>query len=133
MRLAVILALTCSLAACHDASSRQAPSPATEPLSTKVEVDKLEIAVGQSFPVQIRVLVQGHLVEACGLGEPVIELRGDSFFVDLHGSVAAGVDCEERQPFNRWISLPVHGLRKGVYKVLVNGQETSFTLSQDNI
>ena len=86
-------------------------------------LDKLEIAVGQSFPVQIRLLVQGRLIETCALGEPVIELRGDTFFVELPGSDASGTDCREGQTFSRWIPLPVHGLKEGTYKVIVDGRE----------
>ncbi|HEX5716197.1 MAG TPA: hypothetical protein VF179_08565 [Thermoanaerobaculia bacterium] len=128
MRAAAILMLAAVLIACQGVSSSPAGSPSAE-----VVVDKLEIAVAQSFPVQVRLLVEGYLAEACGLAEPVVELRGDTFFVELHGSGAAGTDCEKRQRFSRRIPLPVHGLKKGVYKVVAEGRETSFTLSQDNV
>lgn len=121
MRTAVALVLASTLMACHGVSPSSGDAP-------DVVIDKIEIAVAQSYPVQIRLLVQGHLTKSCSLGEPVVEQRGDTFYVELRGSDTAGDDCKESQSFRRWIPLPVHGLEKGVYKVIVEGQETSFTL-----
>lgn len=132
MRIVVALVLAAVLSTCRGPISPSGDTRGQEP-APAVVVDRIEMMMAQSFPVQIRLRIEGHLTEACALADPAVELRGDTFFIALRASDAAAADCPERQSFSRSISLPVHGLKKGTYKVVAGDRETSFTLTQDNV
>lgn len=132
MRIVVALVLASVLSACQGPISPAVDAGGREP-APAVVVERIEMMMAQSFPVQVRLRIEGHLTKACALADPAVELRGDTFFIALRASDTAGSDCPERQSFSRSLSLPAHGLKKGTYKVVAGDRETSFTLTQDNV
>lgn len=81
--LLVWLAAACT-GGCRTAGDMQTSGPGiTDVAGTGVVVDAAEVIVGQSYPVQARLLITGAVVDACDLAEPTIEQEGSSFTIGL--------------------------------------------------
>jgi hypothetical protein len=98
-------------------------------------VESVEILILESFPVQVNVVARGNLADACTrIGEILQERDGNTFQVTITTLRPAAVVCPEGLvPFERVISLDVHGLPAGMYTVTVNDVSGTFELAVDNV
>jgi hypothetical protein len=95
----------------------------------EVSVETLEIALLESYPVQVVVTASGHFRSGCeeiaGISQ---RLEGDTFFVTILGKAPwAAVCTPDAPPFHERIALQTTDLPPGTYKVNVNGVIESFT------
>jgi hypothetical protein len=97
-------------------------------------VDSIDIAILESFPVQIQVLARGNLPDDCTEIDQVLQERQDqTFTVTITAARPADALCTEALvPFEETFSLDVYGLSAGVYTVDVNGVTGTFELAVDN-
>lgn len=132
----LILALVLSLAitACTTTGPAATPSP-TPPLDDTIVVDRVEVVILESFPVQVQAIVHGTLPDACAFVEKAEQARRDDIFeVTLTAAWQANARCApERTPFEHTVSLDVMGLPAGTYIVEVHGVRGTFALSTPNI
>lgn len=98
-------------------------------------VDTLDIAVMESFPVQVRAVARGYLPDSCTEIDDITQTRsGNTFTVSITTTRPSDAYCAQvLKPFEENISLRVSGLLKGTYTVNVNGVRETFTLSTDNV
>lgn len=98
-------------------------------------VEKIEIQMLESFPVQVNVIVQGYLPDNCTEIDRIMKSRDENtFFINIKTKRPADVFCTQGiKPFEETISLDVDGLKAGVYEVNVNGFIDSFELTMDNV
>ena len=97
-------------------------------------VESVQIAIMESFPVQVMVNVTGYLGDGCSSLAPIeTEQIGNTFNIRLHVMRPETAVCTQQiVSFNENISLDVVGLPAGTYQVNVNGVTGSFTLNTDN-
>ena len=100
-----------------------------------VVVDRVEIQVLESLPVQVQVAVYGKLPDACSLIEEVEHSReGNAYQVTLKIARRAEARCAPNPtPFEYTVPLEVIGLKAGSYTVDVHGVSGSFALAADNV
>lgn len=103
------------------------PDDHVEAKSSDVTVTKLSIVEAQSYPVQVRLLLEGYLTDACELAETNLERKNHTFFMDFETTGQGDASCRGRREFTRSILLPTHGLEKGRYEVIVDGRKTTFS------
>ncbi len=98
-------------------------------------VERVEIQMLESFPVQVNVLSTGYLPDSCtSLQETTQGREGQTFMLQVFTSRPAGAICAEQIfPFQISTPLDVGGLKAGDYTVNVNGKLASFNLPQDNV
>ena len=101
---------------------------------TLVRVERIDVAVLKSFPVQIHANLSGHLSDGCvELAEAEVRREGSTFTIALPASRPAGRMCAQAlMPFQRTVPVPVRDLPKGRYEILSHGASASFTLDRDN-
>lgn len=97
-------------------------------------VRAVELAVLESFPVQIHLTAKGELGDACTkLGEIKQSRDGERIAVEITTSRPADAVCAAvLVMFEEVVPLDVVGLPAGTYEVDVNGVTTTFTLTTDN-
>lgn len=136
------LLLSLLLAAC----SPTQPTPAAPSSGTPVtgtaddmlrglaEVQRIDIFLLESFPVQVRVQAAGLLPDACTTIDSISsERQEDTFFVTLTTARPVDALCATvKTPFTENIPVDAVGLPAGVYVVVVNGVRGSFQLQIDN-
>ncbi len=141
-----ILALTLLLASCAQPAASPTPTevipaPTQEPTSAEggvitkeAVVERIEILLLESFPIQVHVVAQGNLPDSCTEIDEITEERdGDTFRVTITTSRPADAMCAEvLVPFEEVIALDVVGLPAGVYTVSVNGVTDTFEFTMDN-
>lgn len=105
------------------------------PLGILARVERVEISVLESFPVRVQAIARGNHPDGCTHIADVSQVRdGNRITVTLTTSRPPDALCTMMLvPFEQVIDLNVQGLRKGDYKVAINGVEAAFTLAQDNI
>jgi inhibitor of cysteine peptidase len=98
-------------------------------------VETIQVMTLESFPVQMRVVVQGYLPDSCTeINKIKTEREENNFNINISTKRPKEVVCTEAiVPFNETISLDVQGLKAGNYTVNVNGVKGSFELAIDNI
>ena len=98
-------------------------------------VEKIEIQILESFPVQVNVIVEGYLPDNCTEIDRIMEIRDENtFFINIKTKRPADVFCTQViRPFEETITLDVDGLKAGVYEVNVNSTIDSFELTMDNV
>lgn len=132
----LFLIIVLLLAACSGAAETpEPPAPSGEMQYGKAPVESVEVVFLESFPLQVQLQVEGYLPDGCTEIESTeVERQGDHFEVTITTSRPAEMACTQAiEPFEMNIPLDVYGLPAGEYTVDVNGVETSFTFSQDNI
>lgn len=99
-------------------------------LHDPVYIDRTELLQLESFPVQVRLKVDGQLPDPCheavwSVSEPDEAGRID---VELHSEAPVGLDCiQVIQPMS--LSIPIGSFRSGSYSVWLNGDKVgSFDL-----
>jgi hypothetical protein len=97
-------------------------------------VERLDVSVRRERPVAVDVSVTGQLPDACTLIHRVHqERRVTGIEVTLTTRREAGARCPAGpRPFQRMLSLDVHGLPAGLYFVSVNGVSTTFQIFDDS-
>jgi inhibitor of cysteine peptidase len=98
-------------------------------------VDKVEIALLESFPVQVMVTVRGSVPDGCTtIGRHEQTVEGNTIKVHLYTVRPADAMCTQALvDYEERIPLDAVGLPAGEYTVDVNGATGSFNLQIDNI
>jgi inhibitor of cysteine peptidase len=127
--LALALAVVC--AACNGPGG--GPGPTSVP--DEVLVERIDILLLESFPLQVHVAVFGTLPDACSLIDEVEQVRdGNTFRVTMTLARRANARCAPNPtPFEHTVPLDVLGLEAGTYIVDVHGVRGSFELQVENI
>lgn len=126
------LALMALPAALLVAGCRHEP-PVARSIVRPAQVQRIEIVVLDSVPVQVRVVAHGYLPDGCTAVAGVEQRRdGNAFHATVSTTRPAGALCTQQIiPFRETFPLDVAGLPAGSYTVEVNGQSGSFTLTED--
>lgn len=97
-------------------------------------VESIDIFVLESFPVQIDVLINGHLPNPCyQIARIENNQYGDTFYIKVFMKYNDLNCIQVIKPYKEKVALNVYGLVAGIYQVNVNGVVSSFTLNTDNI
>lgn len=124
-----------ALAGCVPAAGTGSTPVVTYPPTDQAYVDNVDVLIMESFPVQVRVMIQGNLPDACSEITEVQQTRSGSIFtIDLIVTRDPLAKCAQvLTPFEQSVALDVAGLPAGTYSVDVEGVTTSFTLDVDNV
>jgi hypothetical protein len=117
-----------------DPTATPAPPPTGGPGAEEIVVDRIEIVILESFPVQVHVVAYGQLPDACSFVQEATQARQDNAF-DVELVVARRPDARcapQPTPFTHTIALEVQGLKAGTYTVNVHGVTGAFKLEMDN-
>ena len=101
---------------------------------TLAKVTNVDLMREESFPVKIKLKIQGELQDTCTKFRNISQDKKDNLFIiHLVTDRDPNAKCNgEAAPFEVEVPLQVNGLQKGKYEVDVNGVKKSFTLEQDN-
>jgi len=101
----------------------------------KLQLEKLEILIYESFPVEAEASLQGFVGDSClKLSHTLPDQQGNTFMIKVAPKQDDRFPCTGRQkPFAITIALPVDGLYAGTYQVKINELEDEFDLMVDNI
>ena len=102
---------------------------------TDAVLEKLDVNVMESFPIQVSVILQGYLRDGCTKIHEVISERDEQTFEIKIVTKRPGGDMMCTMaivPFEETISLDVKGLPTGEYLVRCADLSENFTLAQDN-
>jgi hypothetical protein len=110
----------------------QEPAPAPQAQGGAM-VESVEVLILESLPVQIHVLVKGHLPDACAQIEGhQLEQEDNTININLNTTWPADQRCMAAPtPFEQTIPLAVDELTAGEYTVEVDGVSETFTLSAE--
>ncbi len=100
-----------------------------------VYVDKMEVYILESFPLQVAVKVTGNLPDGCTtiVGSESKRLDENTFEIFIYTDRPEDTSCTMALvPFEETIMLDVAGLPAGTYIVTGYGSESSFTFDMDN-
>ncbi len=101
---------------------------------SEARVQRVEVLLLESFPVQVQVVAYGVLPSSCdSLAGSSIERNGNRFEVSLWQESILGPCLPVTEEFEAVINLDAWGLAAGDYVVDVNGLEGRFNLPVDNI
>jgi inhibitor of cysteine peptidase len=107
----------------------------TQAVLEDVLVESVDALILESFPVQVNVVVEGQLPDACSFIEKVEQERQEDEF-KIHLAIARRPEARcapQPTPFEQVVSLDVLGLEAGAYTVDVHGVTAEFELSMDNV
>jgi inhibitor of cysteine peptidase len=98
-------------------------------------INKADILILESFPVQVRVAIEGSLSDSCTeLGDIITDREDNKFTVSVTTLRPAEAFCAQViKPFEKSVPLDVYGLPAGAYTATINNLEKSFSLDFDNI
>jgi inhibitor of cysteine peptidase len=98
------------------------------------QIEKIEIAILESFPVQVQVRIYGILADSCTeQGDITQQREGNDFLIQVLTRRPAQLDCATViSLFEEVVALDVYGLPAGSYTVDVNGVRGTFILDMDN-
>jgi hypothetical protein len=119
--------------------SPEPPTPtievATGPVRAVAEVESVLVNMGDTYPVDVDVIARGVLPDGCTNIETITQAQqGTEFLITITTLREPDDLCTQAQvPFEETIALDVLDLPAGSYRVTVNGNAVSFTLSQDNV
>jgi len=105
-------------------------------LSDQADVERIELNLMESFPVQVSVVVHGHYPDGCTQISNAEQENLEENVIELTVYTIRPVDAECTQevvPFEEIFSLDVEGLSAGTYTVDVNGATGAFELAIDNV
>jgi hypothetical protein len=125
--LCLALALTALCAACDLPGGTLAPD--------EILVERIDILLLESFPVQVHVAVFGKLPDACSMIGDVEQVQeGNTFSVTMTLARRGDARCAPNPtPFEHTVPLDVLGLKAGTYTVDVHGVSGTFELQVDNV
>ncbi|MCW5877000.1 MAG: hypothetical protein KIS85_08990 [Anaerolineales bacterium] len=134
MKYAIVLTLAAGwlLAACAALPSASTPTPdpgpvccAPEPSGGAVFVDRADLLVMESFPVQVALMVSGNLPTPCHtLHYEVAEADAENRIRVMMWSEAdpAAMCAQVLQPFEESVRISMEGAGDGTYSVWLNGE-----------
>lgn len=137
-----ILSLVFALTTCSDdptptpnltpSATITVPTPST--IQGQAFLDSMQIAVLESFPVQVQVTLVGNLSNGCTSSAGTNVQRQDSTFIlTVMTDYDATIACTQALvPFTEVVPLDVAGLPAGTYTVVANGLTDTFNLATDN-
>jgi len=101
----------------------------------QASVERVEIMMRESFPVQISALAIGSLPDSCTSLDQVLQEREDTtFHISLTTVRPADQICAAALvPFQKAVEIESVGLKAGKYTVIVNGVSAEFELQVDNV
>lgn len=93
-------------------------------------VEKVDVALLESYPVQVVVTAEGYLTSGCEeISEVTQRLEDTTFFVTISAASPWGESCPPVAPaFTERVTLETRGLELGPYTVNVNGVVKNFAL-----
>ncbi len=97
-----------------------------DPVELDAIVDQVDILLKESYPVQVDLVISGHLPDSCSELERITqELDGDRIIVRVVAARPADAVCTQAlEPFETTYPLDLSELEPGTYIVDVNGVET---------
>lgn len=116
----LLLLLAGTLAACAPAA--ETPDGTRGP----VYFDSLDVLVLESFPIQLRLVMEGNLPTPCHQLQYEIAAANaaNEIHVDVYTTVDPAITCMQvLQPFEESIAIPLDGLADGEYSLWVNGEQ----------
>ena len=126
--LSFALLATFALSACGN--------PAGPEVKGRAAVERVEVIILESFPVQVNAVAHGWLGDGCTRVDTVTQRRDlekRTFTVEITTLRPRDAVCTLiARPLEQTIALDVYGLPAGTYTVDVNGVTATFTLSVDN-
>lgn len=129
-RVGVAVLLTCTCC-----SSGPGVPTQIQIVTGQARVSQVDVAILESFPVQVHVMVTGELADACtSLGTIEQSRAGNRFTLNIETARPMDAICAQvLGEFQEVVPLDVFGLPRGTYLVDVNGVVESFTLAVDNL
>ncbi|MCB0167043.1 MAG: hypothetical protein KDI79_22640 [Anaerolineae bacterium] len=118
-----------------DEQTATSPAGDNELIYAEAQVTSANVAILESFPVQVNLIVQGNFPDGCTTIDQVSQRQQDNtFFVNLITARPADAMCtQDIVPFEEIVALDVTGLEAGQYQVVVNEQPlATFHLAADN-
>lgn len=108
--------------------------PVKELIHKEVPIEKVDLKMSESFPVQVRADITGYLTNSCSEMDQIGQNRlGTDFFVTVTEVRPKDAMCAQViTPFEKTVDIDVRGLEAGTYVVNVNGEHESFKLEVDN-
>lgn len=97
-------------------------------------IERVEILILESFPVQVHVRIKGYLRDSCTTLDHISQTRVGNLF-QIHVITKRPTDevCAKLITwFEETVALEVYGLPAGTYTVDVNGVRETFTLDVEN-
>lgn len=116
----LLLFLAVALAACAPAA--ETPDGTRGP----VYIDRLDVLVLESFPIQLSLVMEGNLPTPCHQMQYEIAAANaaNEIHVDVYTTVDPAMSCiQVLQPFEESIAIPLDGLADGEYSLWVNGEK----------
>lgn len=111
--------------------------PTGSPTQKDIDIADIDILIMESFPIQVAVIVRGHLHDGCTEIDAIhqtFDADTGTFSIEITTVRDADALCTQAlAPFEERVSLDVHGLAAGTYTVNVNGVVGTFTLEVDNV
>jgi hypothetical protein len=107
---------------------RDQPASGDERQVQEVAIDRFDVNLAESFPVQVFIAVEGHLPDPCWESqEPVVEREGDRFVVTIMAERDPDEMCAQViEDYSESIGLG--DVEPGSYAVEVNGLEQTFDI-----
>lgn len=107
----------------------------TLPVRAVADVESVLVNMSDTFPVDVEVIARGMLPDGCTTIDTVTQAQqGSEFLITITTFRDPDELCTQALvPFEETISLNVLDLPAASYRVTVNGNTVSFTLSQDNM
>jgi inhibitor of cysteine peptidase len=99
-------------------------------------VEKMDILIMESFPLQVSVHVEGQTRDGCTTVDKTWAEKTDENTFEVHIETVRPKDAmctEALVPFEENVPLDVYGLPAGTYTVKVYDLSKTFTFEQDNV
>ncbi len=108
-------------------------SPTQISIST-AQVEKIDIIILESFPVQVNVIAQGFLPDGCTKIDEIVQERVENLFEVTITTVrdTEAICTLAIVTFEETVPLDVLNLEAGIYTVFVNEVSGTFELEVDN-
>lgn len=147
IRIFYVVIFVLALAACGDDNEGEPPADQTPAVPTPdptldtdgdtvgmATIDMLQVAVLESFPVQVQATVSGNLSDACTSITAVdAQQSGQTFQIRIETGRDPEMVCAQAlQPFSETIMLQTRGLPAATYTVVAGDLSQTFTLTTDN-
>jgi inhibitor of cysteine peptidase len=118
-------------------SSGEEDQPSSEPSAVvegNLQVDRIDLVILESFPVQVRATLIGNLLDGCTtVGGTNISYADNQFMIEVTTTRPADAVCTEALvPFEQTVALDVLDLPAGDYTVVAGNAISVFNLAVDN-
>ncbi|MGC9520643.1 MAG: hypothetical protein ACP5HG_02020 [Anaerolineae bacterium] len=100
-------------------------------------IESLDLMILESFPVQVRAHITGHLSDGCTEIEAIQVVRDEdakAYTITIETSRDPEAMCTQALvPFEETVNLDVQGMPAGTYTVVADDQTATFELAVDNV